>query len=447
MNLAGLIESPLATAFGLALFHFLWQGALVHGALVLTLRLVPAASSQLRYALACGALLAMVALPLGTTWWLLSRPLDLTLVSQAAAHVGAASTEELAAIVAAARSGFVYRAGELLAPVAYWLLAVWVVGGALFGVRLLGGLVIVRRLGTTGLRRAPGDLRLLASKLAYVLGVEPLPPVRESTLALVPMVVGLLRPMILLPTSVVTGLTPRQLELLLAHELAHVGRFDLIVNLLQGVGETLLFFHPSVWAVSRVVRCEREHCCDAVALSVATDPVLYAKTLHEVARLSSGPGFAMAASGGSLLDRIARILRGPPRGPAPHPAVALLPVAMAAILLGAAAATPQAADPFARLTLQPERVAELTSGDFATLLSLSVGLPEGERVAFLSAVKAWVPARGLVAEGFAAAVRSLPAGLRGGFGTRQTDGFGLTSGYLIRSAPVDFLVNLTSQAN
>ena len=83
------------------------------------------------------------------------------------------------------------------------------------------------------------------------------------------MVVGWLRPVILLPASALTGLAPSQLEAVIAHELAHIRRHDYLVNLFQTTVETLLFYHPASWWISRQIRAEREHCCDDVAVSCA----------------------------------------------------------------------------------------------------------------------------------------------------------------------------------
>ena len=104
----------------------------------------------------------------------------------------------------------------------------------------------------------------------------------ESTLVDVPTVIGFVKPVILLPASVLGGLTPQQLEAILAHELAHIRRHDYIVNLLQSLLETLLFYHPAVWWLSRRIRIEREHCCDDLAVSLCGDPLVYARALADL---------------------------------------------------------------------------------------------------------------------------------------------------------------------
>jgi TonB family protein len=130
------------------------------------------------------------------------------------------------------------------------------------------------------------------------------------------MVVGWLRPVILVPVSAMSGLTTWQLELILMHELAHVRRYDHLVNLLQVVIETLLFYHPVVRWVSRVMREEREHCCDDLVVARSGDALAYARALTELAGVQTlSLQTSVASDGGQLLARIRRLVgvRRPPR--------------------------------------------------------------------------------------------------------------------------------------
>ena len=138
----------------------------------------------------------------------------------------------------------------------------------------------------------------------------------ESSAVAVPVVAGWLKPVILLPTSALSGLTPLQLEMILAHELAHVRRRDPLVNALQHLVETALFYHPAVWWVSRVMRQERESCCDDIATRLCGDPLAYAETLARLERLRSPGPLVLAGSGGRLKNRIERLVgvQGKPSG-------------------------------------------------------------------------------------------------------------------------------------
>ena len=132
-----------------------------------------------------------------------------------------------------------------------------------------------------------------------------------------PTVIGWLRPVVLLPVSCVTGLSPGQLEAIVAHELAHIRRHDYLVDLLQSAVETLLFYHPAVWWVSRRIREEREHCCDDLAVAACGDRAGYARALATLEELRPASAqLAVAASGAPLLRRIRRLAGQPERGPA-----------------------------------------------------------------------------------------------------------------------------------
>lgn len=123
-----------------------------------------------------------------------------------------------------------------------------------------------------------------------------------------PAVIDWLRPVILAPVSVLSRLAPDQVEALLAHELAHIQRHDYLVNVLQGIAESLLFYHPAVWWISNEIRAEREHCCDDRAVAASGDVMVYARALAELESLRPAHfKAALSASDGSLLSRIRRL--------------------------------------------------------------------------------------------------------------------------------------------
>ncbi len=184
---------------------------------------------------------------------------------------------------------------------------------ALLSVYHLGGWRQTRKLTRNG-RPLGEDLEATVRALAGRLGIARAIRLLESSAVPVPAVIGWLRPAILVPASTLAGLTPRQLEAVLAHELAHIRRHDYLVNLLQTVVETLLFYHPAVWWVSSQVRRERESCCDDLAVEVCGDRLGYARALADLEGLRTpSPRLAMAADGGSLLDRIRRLVGAPAR--------------------------------------------------------------------------------------------------------------------------------------
>ena len=133
-----------------------------------------------------------------------------------------------------------------------------------------------------------------------------------------PIAFGLLKPVVLMPISVLTQCPAELIEAMIAHELAHIRRYDLWVNMLQRVVETLLFYHPAVWWVSGRMRLERELCCDDLAIRVTGRRADYATALVELCRMSPGlvtPAMAAGIFGPklSLLTRVRRILQVPSR--------------------------------------------------------------------------------------------------------------------------------------
>lgn len=199
----------------------------------------------------------------------------------------------------------------LRTAISAWLgviVAVWFAGLILAAARPLFGLWTQFRLRTVGVARVSDEIQHRLRRLAGAMKVTQSVAIAQSALARVPMVVGYLRPVILLPASAISGLTIGQLESVIAHELAHVRRHDWLVNTLQIVIETVLFYHPAVWWISGRIRSERELCCDDLALTVIGDRVTYGRMLLALEELRHVPSPLLAATGGDLVQRIRRLL-------------------------------------------------------------------------------------------------------------------------------------------
>jgi beta-lactamase regulating signal transducer with metallopeptidase domain/HEAT repeat protein len=364
-------------AVGWALVHFVWQGALVALVVAVTLRWMRDASASARYALAAGALFAMMLLPAATAWRLVRADMrPATEALEAAADVAIAEPRP-ALTPPVARTTMDRRAGDpgsappagserasvdrivphtadgarsprrgparprvdALLP---WLVAAWAGGVLLLSARLFGGWLRARRLSSRGVSAAPDACRAAFARLAARLEVRRTVRLFESHVIDVPVAIGWLRPVVLLPTSALTGLTVDQLDAILAHELAHIRRHDYAVNLAQSVIETVLFYHPAVWWVSGQVRQEREHCCDDLAVAVCGDRQGYARALVGMERLRHPvPLLAVGANGGSLVMRVRRLLSPDVMHTEPVPRWVASVIALStALTVGAAAGVP-----------------------------------------------------------------------------------------------------------
>jgi beta-lactamase regulating signal transducer with metallopeptidase domain len=196
------------------------------------------------------------------------------------------------------------------------IVLVWFGGVLLAAFRPLLSWRTVRRLRTAGVSPVGSPVHEVLRRLVQRLGLAKAVEVLQSSLVKTPVVIGCIRPLVLLPLSVVAELPPAQLELILAHELAHIRRRDYLVNLIQTVVETIFFYHPAVWWLSHEIRNERENCCDDVAMATVGSRADYGRALLAIAELrAAATALSVAAGGGSLLARIQRIAgcEPPPR--------------------------------------------------------------------------------------------------------------------------------------
>jgi TonB family protein len=299
---------PAVHALGWTLLHLCWQGTLVAMVLWCVLGVLGGRSSQVRYAASCLALGLMVALPLATFAYLASDE-----YRQRAAYDGPA-------VVIDAGMVLQVGAGEMTAPwpvrmaaaldrALPWVLLAWFAGVILFVVRLNVGLMVARRMRSIATTAVPAELQQAFDEIRRRLRIGRAVRLMHSALVQVPTVIGWLRPVVLIPASCLTGLSTMQIEAVLAHELAHIRRHDYLVSVLQSVIETLLFYHPAVWWVSKQIRRERECCCDELAVAVGGDRLAYARALSLLEeRRSCTPEFVLGANGGVLTMRIRRLL-------------------------------------------------------------------------------------------------------------------------------------------
>ncbi len=332
---------------GWTLIHSVWQLAVIASLaafLQITLRHRPA---TLRYLVAVTAMMTMLALPCITWTTLVIAPhASALLVSDAIAmdresrnhtttgkqhdqsivdRAGDLRSKQNESLDASANgvasegltSGqprFVENFRAAIDPWITSIVSMWLVGVAICSLRPIWGLWVQWRLHQVGLSPAPEFVQARLLELARHMGLANVVRVAESAAVRIPMVVGYLRPVILLPASVLTGLTPNQLESLLAHELAHVRRHDWLVNAIQVLVETVLFYHPAAWWLSNQIRHERELCCDDLAITVIGDRVTYGRMLLAVEELRQAglpTAVVIAATGGNLVQRIRRLIPSP----------------------------------------------------------------------------------------------------------------------------------------
>ncbi len=332
------LEVVWSRIFVEALAHFLWQGAAIAIVAGLAGWVLRRTRPELRYAVYVGAMVAMAGcIPL-TLWALASGQGGDVFLAQGAATDSVPEAQPKAApplgsvtqvaplpAPVAAQASSTPATGELPAMAAarawtwepFLRLAWWAWHGGMAALlfRLALSLTLSARLGKASTAVDEAVLLTALGRQAKQLGLAAAPAVGWCEGVAVPTVVGVIRPMVLLPVSMATGFTASQIEMILCHELAHIRRYDPVVNLFQRLVEALLFYHPAVWYVSHRIRAEREHCCDDTVVRLHGSVRDYADSLVRLASQGRQPvpaaGVAAGGEPSRLVMRVLRLLEGP----------------------------------------------------------------------------------------------------------------------------------------
>lgn len=291
-------------ALGWTLLNSVWQSLAIFAITVILLRLIPTQKSLTRYYVSCAALLTLVVVSV-ITYSVIYQPAN--------AHVSAiewkiASTGPTTNLDN--NQDWLHSPLQFIEANMNWIIAGWMLGAALFSLRLVSGWVYL-----FGLKKSARDVPQFwvekMRELRTQLSIEKNVRFMESSRISVPIVVGFLKPVVLIPAAMLSGLTPRQVETVLMHELAHIRRNDFLVNFFQTVLESIFFFNPFVWKLSAIIRREREFCCDDEVVQANGEAIVYAQalaTLEEMRLSGVTLGLSLAEDKNVLLNRIRRIM-------------------------------------------------------------------------------------------------------------------------------------------
>lgn len=309
-------QSEIVQALGWTILHSIWQGLLIVILLTIALVILRKHSSQIRYLIGYVALLSLALCSLGT--FLFSLPSDtlaapetVLLIEDKAIDLAAIPPAETATPLLVEQSlwqSFV----QLLEANLPWITIIWMLGVLLLSLRFLAELAYIQRLKYQPGSRAVDAFQEVVNRLADDMGISRAVALKENFRIDSPMVIGFLKPVILVPIGLLSRLEPAQVESIMAHELAHIKRHDYIFNLLQSLVEILLFFNPATWWISALIRSEREYCCDEMAIAQTGNEVIFVQTLARLEEHRRLPGnMALAFNGrrnAGVLGRIQRIV-------------------------------------------------------------------------------------------------------------------------------------------
>jgi beta-lactamase regulating signal transducer with metallopeptidase domain len=301
VTLLKLLSPTAMQSLAWALLHFLWQGTALAalGAALMAL----SRRARVRYVIGVAVLLLMLLAPIATCVLSWQPHSSFAERSQPVATAWTKVNAKHQPIRSVASSSVESSLGAL--P---WLVEAWLLGVAFFSLRSAGGFLLLEHERRKQSTVVEDRLLEICHRLQDQLGITRAIRYCECAWLQAPAVIGWFRPVVFLPVTALTGLSEEQLEVVLAHELAHIQRLDPFVNVFQVCVETLLFYHPAVWWLNKRIRAEREHCCDDMAVALCGNAVEYARALTLMEEWRSAPVLAMAANRGPLTERVVRVL-------------------------------------------------------------------------------------------------------------------------------------------
>jgi bla regulator protein BlaR1 len=300
-----ILLNAIIKAAGWSIIHSLWQGAILYSILLLLFILSPKLSAKSRHNLAFMTLCGISVWFMITFYNEFSVRLFIANNPAVIGHYSFSATAVTGNIIQMPAS-FLYRTEQSI-PL---IVLIYSTGLILQILYLAFGYLRLRQIKTTGISDLNTELQARFIALATKIGIKRNTSFKLSSIVSVPMVLGYLKPVVLLPLSIVTQMNQNQLEAIIIHELSHIRRNDYILNLLKISVETILFFNPFVWLSGSLIDTERENACDDLVLKITGSPLSYAQTLLELEKIKSGQQvFTLAATGKKyhLLNRIKRI--------------------------------------------------------------------------------------------------------------------------------------------
>ncbi|MEE2971863.1 MAG: M56 family metallopeptidase [Planctomycetota bacterium] len=311
--------AEVANALGTAVLHATWQGSLIGIGTMSTLELTRRSGARIRHAICVAAMSLLFVIFVATFAWHVSTPpsiigIDATTTAPPLAVTPRIESPAIAPIDSERRSSVTPSSVSIVG-------CCWLIGGILMTIRLSRQMFAARRLRRSGTIPPPAVWRRTFEELERELGIGRGTEMMVSRIVDSPMVVGWFRPIVLVPVSTFTSLTPEQIRSLLIHELTHLSRGDHLLNMFLSLVEVVLFFHPVTWWISHRIRSEREDSCDDRVIEVTGSPRHLAEALLglETLRSADSPSTTtISAHGGRLMHRIHRLfapnLAAPRRG-------------------------------------------------------------------------------------------------------------------------------------
>ncbi|MFC2098308.1 M56 family metallopeptidase [Bacteroidota bacterium] len=303
------LSGPTSVALGWTIIHSLWQGLVIGLIAVLILKIQRQATAQFRYLVGVSSLAAILVSGIITFYFEL-QPEAVIASGQFPLQNEAYQSLEIS-------SGEIMNPGsmdqiqQVLSSTFPWMTTIWLLGVLLLSFRLLGGFFHVNRIRNHNVSPLPEYWNDQFKMLVQKSGINRVIHFKLSGRITVPTVIGVIKPVILVPAGIISLMPVEQLESIIAHELAHIRRYDYLINIIQSLIEALFFYHPVVWLLSSSIRQEREKCCDDYAVRTCGKLSIYARALAGLGEYQAGaimPAVALSGNKNRIIHRVERLI-------------------------------------------------------------------------------------------------------------------------------------------
>lgn len=287
-------------SLGWTLLHSLWQTLIIYISLRIITSFIPSRNANLRYSVSFLSLATAVTAFLYTFY---NQIIELkSIVNSSAVNSTLAKSQ--------VNQDLLYKAIIWYNANTSIIVTIYIMAVILLIIRLVYNVIVVQRLKISGITELNSNWKNILEKASAKIGVNNIKAVFSEKVN-IPMMMGALKPVILIPITLSGYLSTKEAEAIMLHELAHIKRHDYFINIIQIIIETLLFFNPFIWLISDIIRKEREHCCDDLVVKCNNEQFQYARALSKIELIrNTPPELALGATGSNdqLLNRIKRIM-------------------------------------------------------------------------------------------------------------------------------------------
>jgi beta-lactamase regulating signal transducer with metallopeptidase domain/uncharacterized protein YukE len=305
-------SNDIIRSLGMTLVHSLWQGAIISVIMLSLLSLIGKSNARLRYVVLFSGLMLLLAGFITTLIFVHQQDYFLTNWKNSSQQVLLPPEYTLSPLWSYTPGRFAEWLFSSLEPVYPALAIGWLAGFLFIGIRITGGTVLARVNLRKNLMNPDVSLQNTFDRIQNLLKLPVLVRLRITTRTISPMVIGLIKPMVIIPVAAISGLSTSQIEAVMFHELAHIRRFDHFLVILQAIAEQVLFFNPTAWFLLREINLERENCCDDFVVKTNNNTINYIKALTMIQEMnlhSNVPANAITGKSNHLLNRVRRLVK------------------------------------------------------------------------------------------------------------------------------------------